>query len=131
MKYVLEMTEAQMKVIKLGMELMTRLGLGQVEFTHEVLWKMHRELMADQPMWAKDNTSLHDYKLEMLKMVPNESLGIGNEKVSDIASTAYDIEQVVRKAIADSNGVTEGICARPPMRYGPEGLPKCKEIDDE
>jgi hypothetical protein len=75
-KFNLELTEDQMQVIKEGMELMVRLGLGQVEYVHEVLWKMHQKKMGDGSMFGFRNESLMQYKQDMVGFDNGGSYGI-------------------------------------------------------
>jgi hypothetical protein len=128
-KFNLELTEDQMQVIKEGMELMVRLGLGQVEYVHEVLWKMHQKKMGDGSMFGFRNESLMQYKQDMVGFDNGGSYGIGNAEVHVKAHRAYDVEQVVRKALADYRGVTSGVCASTPIQYGDGDMPKCEVID--
>lgn len=121
-KYKLEVDERQARVILAALDLYSRLGMCQwetlVDFARDQLWKPLEQELHE---YGAPKETLFDIVLERLNLLrnfvtsiktevlfqsPNSSWGIHNDKVPRDCRAAYDIQQVLRKTVAEA-GATD------------------------
>ena len=105
LKVHIALTIPQARAMVEALDIYTRLGLGQVH--------MIAEMVADRSIPIKAG-SLETPEMDVIHNVtvlcneirrelgflPGESYGVGNRAVSDKAHRAYEIEKVIKKALA-------------------------------
>ena len=110
-KYKLELNEYQMHVVRDALENYFRMGMDQLDVSVDEFLRMHFwEQMKDKTINVDDcrlsgievvKTLVNQIKLLVFDHSPGASYGIFNEKVPAVCREAYDICQVVRKALSD------------------------------
>tara|TARA_Y100000310_G_scaffold255971_1_gene263658 strand:- start:1220 stop:1720 length:501 start_codon:yes stop_codon:yes gene_type:complete len=158
-KYRLELNEHQMHVVRDALENYFRMGMGQLDVSVEEFLRMHfwdlvkREAISNtddrhDPTWTPVMKAVHELtkeKVNQIKMLvfdhaPGASYGIFNEKVPAVCREAYDICQVVRKALSDvrikrhpedKQQELFTVDQRPYMASNPDQPPALVEIIDE
>jgi len=129
-KYILELTEAQLRTIAEALEFFSRFSAGQ--FHHlppsfeRFLWETHEidELIRKREIWEG---ALNQAKVAMFDMHPNASLGIGNEKLTEEAKIAYDIYRPILELFAKEykekhpENTSYSVYDHPGISYSKEG----------
>ena len=108
-KVHLTLTIPQARAVAEALEIYMRLGLGQVHMVAEMVADGSIPIKAgsrDKPeMDAIHNVAALCNEIgRELGFQPGESYGVGNRVVSDKAHRAYEIEKVVKKALAMHDG---------------------------
>lgn len=106
-RYTLTIDEKQADALIAALDLYSRLHSGQYEELREIgLARAVGEV--DWSRWHRRNDSLiSDLKLHHFGLPGNASHSIHSEKVPLLARIAYDVEQVIRKQVAEDRGMQE------------------------
>lgn len=101
--YTITLSEEQIQVLRTALDFYERvLGLGQLEEI-EYHWRWY----ADVKNESFDKTSqalkgiIHAMKVIGWNLYPNESYGIHSEQIKKPYRIAYDMTQIIRKAMSD------------------------------
>ena len=102
-KYVLELSDDQARTVVKALDLFGRIGMGQFE---EVVfpWRHRPSFSGDHEIIEG---AVNKLKKECCGLTPGASFGICSEKVSLEYKRAYEIQQVLRLAIATAPESTE------------------------
>ena len=120
--YSIKLNEKQLRVMETALELVGRLGIGQLNMVAEVLWQMYPE---EKYYPASDFYRLMESMKSLMHM---NGQGITHDDTSDIAQIAWDMYQVVRKGRYDNMDkenkqlLSYSTIANEPMNWGPEPL---------
>lgn len=115
-KVRITLTVPQARAMAEALELYMRLGLGQVHMVSEMVANGSIPIKAGSLTPEMDTihhvTAICNEIRRELGFLPGESYGVGNRAVSDKAHRAYEIEKVVKKALAmhdDPNPAFRGV----------------------
>jgi hypothetical protein len=92
-KYNLSLTKKQAQVIEKALEIMTRMGIGQIDSAVDLCYLFN---MKDP---KKVRSLCNELKKELTGFESNTSWGIHNKEVSDDYRIAFDIRQVIQHQI--------------------------------
>lgn len=126
----LTLTWKQALILENCLDLMIRLGLGQVREVADYLPK-HKG-SGDRSEWDRDEVLYHlDAIIRGLGFHGwGHSYGVGNSNVPDRAHIAYDIGAVLRVTMSDAME-HPGVWQRNPLHCGSLPLCKAELIEDE
>lgn len=108
-KVRLTLTIPQARAVVEALDIYMRLGLGQVHMVSEMVADGSIPIKADH-LGNPEMDAIHNVAAlcneirRELGFQPGESYGVGNRVVSDKAHRAYEIEKVVKKALAMHDG---------------------------
>ena len=97
-KYSITVNHKQLRVIERALDAYLRLGIGQLEEIANILEEHDLLSIGKRRDAVKDWTN--PMKLALLGLKSGESVGICNEKTSEKAKIAYDIDKAVQQGIA-------------------------------
>lgn len=96
--YTLHLTQKQAEVVNAALDIYMCLHLGQME---RGLDPIENTLLRDKPFSVTEQCREHLREVQrLITGTPNGGPGINNERVDDRARVAYDLHQVVRRALA-------------------------------
>lgn len=98
-RYLLEVSEAQARLISDALEFYSRIGIGQIEMVEE-RFRWHNEFKEHAEAREAGRTHLMVAKELLTGCPPNGSAGIHNPRVAEMNRRAYDIHQVIRNRLA-------------------------------
>ena len=101
-KIILELNEAQAKIIASSCEFLARIHLGQLDELNVHLFHLHNSKVEEKSqLWEMLNTRLRDAErvISALYGMSGGHPGIHSEKVPDTARAAFDIYRVLRHQI--------------------------------
>lgn len=120
MNYVLTLNDKQAHHLIAAIDLYTRMHLGQLEELASVLPSSHPVL---KPPCEGFRTALGVIKTEYLNLAPNASKGISHGDLATGVKIAYDIESVLRAAVAKTEKhEVWSTWHGPPLHLGAEPL---------
>jgi hypothetical protein len=130
MKYVVEFTENQLRVLATSLEFYSRFLAGQWEIPNEMQFNEFKLQEKYDGFWTKRN-----YVEEQLKILKshftglqlNASYGIGSSALHESAKVAYDI---YRPCLEVFNKDSDNVYSYPGLTYSKEGRIKI-EVKDE
>lgn len=132
-RFVIEMNEAQLQVIIDALDNYSRMGMGQLdvsveEFLRLSFYERYHERCGNEVKFLVD-----DIKALVFGHSPNSSWSIGNDEVPAKCREAYDIQQVVRKVLAEHrNADRHSVWMNPYMATNPSLPPvKCVKVEPE
>ena len=103
-KYEVELTHKQLRVIANLLELGTRIGIGQFDEVGRTIEEMHHNNLDKDAWiglyWDLRNTLFDPLKKKLLGFDGGASYGIANEKVCNEAKIAYDMMKAMQQVIA-------------------------------
>lgn len=126
--YELKLNPRQAKVVVAALDVLTRIGMGQLEIVAE---HVHEPMIPDEAMNAQRRRQLASKAIRqrmieakvLLGHHPKGSYGIGHSNTTEESKIAYDLECVLRRAIAKAeNHDANSVWHHDPMHYGPEPL---------
>lgn len=91
-------SDLQRDILQKALDAYARLGIGQIECLTDILMELHPTLDLDRSI----NDILLAAKSEIFGL-RNGNMGVRNEKVSENTHVAFDLNDVVRRAIAVEN----------------------------
>jgi hypothetical protein len=97
--YTLNLDSTQANVLVKALDLYSRMGMGQIEEVAHVLGQMHYGKVPYEKVHELED-ALKKAKKDLFDCHPNASYGICGPKVPAEAKTAYDVECVLRQAVA-------------------------------
>ena len=128
--FTITVNEKQARAIERALDLMTRLGLGQVREVIDYLPDGYQRPYALLPR-EPDRDKILDSLLEVVQELGfhgfGHSYGVGHENVPDEAMIAYDLGAVMRNAIhslRDDEDKHFSVWGNKPLHYGSEPLAK-------
>tara|TARA_Y100000310_G_scaffold263083_2_gene273057 strand:+ start:1323 stop:1817 length:495 start_codon:yes stop_codon:yes gene_type:complete len=119
-KYQITLNEEQMRVLREALDNYARMGMGQLDISVAEFLRRHfcdldrPPLMTEDPgddptfvpteidVWVAVRGLVVHLKQWVFNHPPEGSWGISNEKVPEICREAYDMKQVIRKALFDA-----------------------------
>lgn len=126
----LELTSKQADVLVSALDLYSRILIGQFEEIAHLSLVHNVDMLPEKMMERHHQFSdeLRKLKERLLAIPRNGSFGIHSKKVSDLARVAYDIQQVVRNALAweRTPGGGIGVNFDRPMQTSSQKLPPAK-----
>lgn len=134
MKYQIEVSEEQARIISEALDLYMRVRLGQVEVIIEP-WRFairgdQQEQTAERLLVAE--RLVGDAKMALTGFTPTASFGIGHDAVPNDARIAQDIRQTIRHRMAWDRRPEGGHTAdfHEPMSWGKQPLPKVSKVEE-
>lgn len=137
-KVHLTLTIPQARAMVEALDIYMRLGLGQVHMVAEMVADGSIPIKAGS-LQIPESEVIHNVTAlckgirQELGFQPGESYGVGNRAVSDKAHRAYEIEKVVKKALAmhdDPNPTFRGVNYDGlSIRYIDDPAPECVVIE--
>ena len=121
--YQLTMTENQARTVIAALDAYGRIHLGQIE-----------QAVMDQWRWSpKVPPAVAEAVSDLLRLAGCWLTGRdGLREHPEPERAAYDIQQVVRLAIAKATGMDEhSVWHRPPLHGGPDPLPTCNVVESD
>lgn len=113
------LTTKQAHVLVNALDIYSRIGLGQTEALAQGLQELHPGIH----YWDIVHKHTDPIKQELFGFTGGASYGVGNPKVSDAASIAYDLQCVIRKCVAQvEDHSTSSVWHSEPLHYGSEPL---------
>jgi hypothetical protein len=113
----IRLEERQAGLIVAALDFYSRFGMGQLE---ELYWKLRERFWKpeeSEEKWQAVEAHIHDIKHTVFGLPAHGSMGIYNENVVPVAREAYDMQQVLRKALAEARWeASEAL--RPPEERG-------------
>lgn len=126
---ILELTEKQANVIREGMELLARLGMGQIDHLNNVWFLNERGFKNDQVDHKGKEDAFQNVKnIYFPELYGHQYHGMTSEKVDETAKMAWDIYQVIRHVVSWHNHPNGGITVNfdEPFKVSEESLPICQ-----
>ena len=134
-KYVLELDKDQARVVAEALEFSSRFSAGQ--FMHwpnsfeNFLWKTKPETIDLNTQLRAVEAAFRNFKVAVMRLHPNESLGIGSPDLIEEAKIAYDIYRPILEAFAkDLPDDTWTTYKEPGLSYSKKGRVDVK-IEDK
>ena len=96
-------TKKQLRVIEQALNLVTRLGLGQIDCVGEFLDYHNCDKKKDPKFpsyWDLRNKYFDPMKKDLFGFESGASYGVGNKEVHDDSHIAYDMQKAIQKVIA-------------------------------
>lgn len=125
--YTLTLTEAQARVLSSACELLSRIGMGQIEECAEYI--------PEEQIRKPDRLELKQALENLTPLATGLSRGAYHSIAAAgwMARTAYDLHQVLRHRLAWDREPAGGIFVRfdEPHRLGPEPLPTISRVKDD
>ena len=113
MKYILELSEEQLKVVGYALDSYKRIGMGQFGYLDFVEQEGGHSLIRDA--------------LYAVEKLANKHYGIRHGNIDDKFRVAYDIEQVIRHAIyRDNCHKFYSVDGNEPTKTSKQDLPKIR-----
>lgn len=117
--YTLTVSPEQAHVLTKALDFYARMGMGQLEEVNNVLQALHPDNFFN--LDCKLRADLMEAKSDHFNFLPGGSYGIGNPKVPAECKTAYDLECVIRQAIAkQENHGSHSVWHHDPLHYNRE-----------
>lgn len=100
--FQISFTKKQLRVLESALNLVTRLGLGQIDCVGEFLdHHANRKKNPNFPSyWDMRNDVFDPLKKKLFGFEGGASYGVGNPEVHDDSHIAYDIQKTIQKTIA-------------------------------
>lgn len=118
--YQLNLNSNQAKVVIAGLDVLSRIGMGQLEAVAEHVPEPRQDFTGQSLQLMREE--LNKAKA-WLGQPPGGSYGIGHEKTTNEAKVAWDIQCVLRKVVAteEKHGL-HSVWHYDPLHYGSEPL---------
>lgn len=102
-QYVVNLNHYQLRVIVEALEVIMRLGLGQIEYISDVMSSIHFKKTEDQGIdfYKIKEKYLDPMKQELLNLQSNQYFSISSNHVEDRVKVAYDIMKAMQKVISE------------------------------
>lgn len=130
-KYKIEFTEQQLITVARGLEFYSRFCAGQWEIPDAMEWKEYENHGSNSEFWNIRNQSQDLMRIAKSILLPefglHGSYGIGNDKVCDDATIAYDIYRPIWETLYKGSD-TWNVYSSPGLTYSSEGRITVKEI---
>ena len=134
-KYVLEFDEEQAKVVAEALEFFSRFSAGQ--FMHwppsfeASLWKTKPETADLDTQKRAVEAAFRNFKVAVMQLHPNESLGIGVPDLTEEAKIAYDIYRPILEEFAKETPEDSwNVYKTPSLSYSKKGRVDVKTKDE-
>lgn len=133
-KITLELNEKQALVIKEAVELLSRLGMGQMNALDNVGFLNERRFKNKNIDYTDKEKAIFELKkVYFPELYGHQYWGMTNEQTHEDAKIAWDINQVIRHAVSWHNHPKGGITVSfdLPMKVSGEELATCKYKDSQ
>lgn len=123
MKYKITLNESQAHIICNAVELLARIGIGQIEAIHMHMWHFDRS--------AEFHKRIGEFREAVTGS--RDGFGIHQAKVPGYFRDSWDIMQVIRHRLAWDKHPGGGMTVNfdTPMKSGKEDLPTIERIEDD